>query len=274
MRSGSPTTRHPPAGPRPAAFVPLEPGAGPSADRVAAFLERYKQAESRIPEPTLALAITDGTARDEPRPHPRELTRPSATSSPAASWRRSPAAEQPAPAAGSGRLELARRLVDPANPLTARVLVNRVWKHHFGEGIVKTPDDFGVMGGRPSHPELLDYLATRFVAGGWSIKGLHRMMMLSSTYRMQSRPDPGSEAERIDPANVLLHRMNVRRLEAEAIRDAILAVSGRLDRTLLRAERPPAPDPLHGRPRPARRVRARSTATAGGASTSTSGATS
>ena len=221
----------PPAGPRPAAFVPLEPGAGPSDDRVAAFLERYEQVESRIPEPTLALAIADGTARDEPV-HIRGSSKTLGEVVPRRFLEAIAGAEQPAPAAGSGRLELARRLVDPANPLTARVLVNRVWKHHFGEGIVKTPDDFGVMGQPPTHPELLDYLATRFVAGGWSIKGLHRLMMLSSTYRMQSRPDPGSEAERIDPANVLLHRMNVRRLEAEAIRDAMLAVSGRLDRTL------------------------------------------
>ena len=220
----------PPAGPPPAAFVPLGPDAGPSADRAASFVERYKQVEARIPEPTLALAITDGTARDEPV-HVRGSHKTLGDVVPRRFLEAIAGCEQPAPERGSGRLELARRLVDPANPLTARVFVNRVWKGHFGEGIVKSPDDFGIMGVPPSHPDLLDHLATRFVAGGWSIKALHRTMMLSRTYRMQSRPDPGSEAERVDPSNVLLHRMNVRRLEAEAIRDAVLAVSGRLDRT-------------------------------------------
>jgi len=144
----------------------------------------------------------------------------------------------PLSASGSGRLELARRLVDPAqNPLLARVLVNRVWQHHFGEGIVRTPDDFGRMGQPPSHPELLDYLAAEFVRGGWSIKSLQRMILLSSTYQQSAaaRPAPENAAvadhASIDPENRLLHRMPVRRLEAEAIRDTILAVSGRLDRT-------------------------------------------
>ncbi|MEJ7638025.1 MAG: DUF1553 domain-containing protein, partial [Singulisphaera sp.] len=220
----------PPAGPRPSASLPLTLGDKSSAERFAAFLARYKQAESRIPEPMLALALTDGTARDEPV-HIRGSSKTLGDVVPRRFLEAIAGGEQPAPGSGSGRLELARRLVDPANPFPARVLVNRVWKGHFGEGIVKTPDDFGLMGAPPSHPDLLDHLATRFVAGGWSLKGLHRMMMLSSTYRMRSRPDPGSEAERIDPSNVLLHRMNVRRLEAEAIRDAVLAVSGRLDRT-------------------------------------------
>jgi hypothetical protein len=132
------------------------------------------------------------------------------------------------PASGSGRLELARHLVDPkANPLTPRVLVNRLWKHHFGDGIVKSTDDFGAMGRPPSHPELLDWLASRLVAGGWSIKAIQRLIVTSSAYRMSSVP--AGEAERLDPDNVQLHRANVRRLEAEAIRDALLAVSGRLD---------------------------------------------
>jgi hypothetical protein len=119
-------------------------------------------------------------------------------------------------------------MVDPSNPLPARVMVNRIWKHRFGEGIVATPDDFGLMGRPPTHPELLDWLAARFVAGGWSVKAIDRLIVLSSAYRMQSRLDP--EAERIDPTNQWLHRANVRRLDAESIRDALLAVSGRLDR--------------------------------------------
>ena len=129
---------------------------------------------------------------------------------------------------GSGRLELARRMVDPAaNPLLPRVLVNRLWKHHFGEGIVKTTDDFGAMGRTPSHPELLDWLAAEFVGGGWSLKAMHRLMVMSSTYRMVSVPRATpSGSTRPMPS---LHRMNVRRLEAEAIRDSLLAVSGRLE---------------------------------------------
>ena len=131
------------------------------------------------------------------------------------------------PAAGSGRLELARAVGrSPDEPADARVLVNRLWKHHFGEGIVRSTDDFGAMGRKPSHPELLDWLATEFVARGWSIKAIHRLIVTSATYRMSSVPS--AEAERIDPDNTLLHRRNVRRLEAEAIRDALLTLSGRL----------------------------------------------
>ena len=107
------------------------------------------------------------------------------------------------------------------------MLVNRLWKHHFGDGIVKTTDDFGAMGQKPSHPELLDWLAAEFVGRGWSIKAMHRLMVTSSTYRMVSIPQ--GDAERVDPTNAYLHRMNVRRLEAEAIRDSLLAVSGRLE---------------------------------------------
>ena len=128
-------------------------------------------------------------------------------------------------------LDLARRMVDPAvDPLLPRVLVNRLWQHHFGEGIVRSTDDFGAMGQTPSHPELLDWLACKLIESGWSIKAMHRLMLTSSTYRMSSVPEAASE--RIDPANTLLHRMNVRRLEAEAIRDTLLAVSGQLEPTM------------------------------------------
>ncbi|MCH8922401.1 MAG: PSD1 domain-containing protein [Planctomycetes bacterium] len=128
---------------------------------------------------------------------------------------------------GSGRLELARAIVDPANPLTARVIVNRVWMHHFGEPLVTTPSDFGTRADPPSHPLLLDYLAWRLSRGGWSIKDLHRRIMLSAVYQQTSvdRPD----ARKIDPENRLLWRMNRRRLEFEAMRDALLSVAGRLD---------------------------------------------
>jgi hypothetical protein len=128
---------------------------------------------------------------------------------------------------GSGRLPLADWLASPDNPLTARVMVNRIWQHHFGEGLVRSPNDFGARGERPTHPELLDYLATRFVASGWSVKAMHRLIMLSAAYRQASLAAPATLAR--DPDNRLLGRMNRRRLEAEAVRDSLLAVAGRLD---------------------------------------------
>ena len=128
---------------------------------------------------------------------------------------------------GSGRLQLAEWLTQEQHPLTARVLVNRVWQYHFGEGIVRTPSNFGKLGERPSHPELLDYLADQFVRSGWSIKALHRHIMLSATYQQASDADDATR--KADPDNRLFGRMNRRRLEAEAVRDNLLAVAGRLD---------------------------------------------
>jgi hypothetical protein len=119
-------------------------------------------------------------------------------------------------------------MTDPNNPLLARVMVNRLWKHHFGEGLVRSVDNFGVLGELPTHPELLDFLAAEFVKQNWSIKALHRLMVLSSTYQMASTITD-AKAVQADAQNKLLHRMPIRRLEAEAIRDAILTVSGRLD---------------------------------------------
>ena len=130
----------------------------------------------------------------------------------------------------SGRLEMAAWLSSADNPLTARVMVNRIWQHHFGRGIVKTVDNFGAMGERPTHPELLDYLASRFVESGWSIKAMHRLMLLSSTYQMSSTV--AYQAAKEDPENKLLSHMPVQRLEGEAIRDTILAVSGTLSSTM------------------------------------------
>jgi mono/diheme cytochrome c family protein len=129
---------------------------------------------------------------------------------------------------GSGRLGLARAIVDPANPLTARVLVNRVWHHHFGTGLVRTLGDFGLRADPPSHPELLDHLATTFVRDGWSIKKLHRAIVLSATYQQASEVERPSS----DPDNRLLTRFPRRRLDFEATRDALLAVSGSLDRAV------------------------------------------
>jgi hypothetical protein len=131
---------------------------------------------------------------------------------------------------GSGRAELARDLSAADNALVARVMVNRIWKHHFGEGLVRTVDNFGRTGDRPSHPELLDWLAARFVASGWSVKSMHRLILASAAWSMSSRPLTASA--RIDPENRLVHHMPVRRLEAESVRDAVLAVAGTLDRTV------------------------------------------
>ncbi len=130
-------------------------------------------------------------------------------------------------AAGSGRLELAQWLTQPDHPLTARVMINRIWKGHFGEGLVRSIDNFGLLGARPDNPALLDWLAARFVESGWSIKAMHRLVMLSQAYQMNSEPNP--RYAEVDPENRLLWRMNRRRMEAEVIRDSLLAVSGRLD---------------------------------------------
>ena len=127
----------------------------------------------------------------------------------------------------SGRLELAGWLADKANPLTARVMVNRIWQHRFGRGIVKTASDFGTRGSPPTHPELLDWLALRFVEKGWSVKAMHREIMLSATYRQSSTDQPQHAAS--DPQNELLWKFSRRRLDAESIRDAMLLASGTLD---------------------------------------------
>jgi len=135
---------------------------------------------------------------------------------------------EPAPfQKGSGRLELAEAIASPENPLTARVIANRVWLHHFGQGIVRTPGNFGFLGDRPSHPELLDYLATRLIENRWSLKALHREIMLSRVYRLDSGALAQNSA--VDPDNRLFWRANRRRLDAEALRDSLLFVSGELD---------------------------------------------
>lgn len=141
------------------------------------------------------------------------------------------AGETPPPfISGSGRLELAEAFVHPENPLTARVLVNRVWMHHFGRAIVRTPDNFGTVGEKPTHPELLDWLARNFIESGWSLKKLHRTILLSAAYQMSSRTD--RECFEKDADNHLIWRMEPRRLDVEAWRDGLLAVTGDLNLTL------------------------------------------
>ncbi|MBX7105542.1 MAG: DUF1553 domain-containing protein, partial [Gemmataceae bacterium] len=150
---------------------------------------------------------------------------------------------------GGGRLVIARQLTDPANPLVARVIVNRVWHHLMGRGIVASVDNFGVLGEAPTHPELLDHLADRFVREGWSIKKLIRAIVLTETFAQSSAPRP--DALKTDPENKLLHRAHLRRLEGEAVRDALLQLSGRLDAKMFG---PPVPTHLspfmEGRGRP------------------------
>jgi hypothetical protein len=193
-------------------------------------LNEIRTIEARLPAPTLALAAADGSGVDE-HIHVRGSHKNLGATISRRFLEVLGGSELSAAETGSGRLELARQIVDPtSNPLLARVLVNRLWKHHFGEGIVKSTDDFGAMGQKPTHPELLDWLASELIAGGWSIKAMQRLMVNSSTYRMSSAKRP--DAARIDPSNVYLHRMNVHRLEAESIRDAILCVSGRLESVL------------------------------------------
>lgn len=130
---------------------------------------------------------------------------------------------------GSGRLELAEAIANRNNPLTARVMVNRIWQHHFGQGIVRTASNFGHLGDRPSHPELLDYLAYRFMEANWSIKAIHREILLSSTYALDT--EYASKNYAVEPENRLLWRANRRRLDAEALRDSLLQSSGNLDLT-------------------------------------------
>ena len=132
----------------------------------------------------------------------------------------------------AGRTSLRRRALAEwiaAQPLAARVMVNRVWQHHFGAGLVATPSNFGLSGEAPSHPELLDWLAARFLAGGGRLKPLHKLMLLSATYRQRAAAGPVSRAQQLDPTNRLLGRMNLQRMEAEVLRDSILAASGKLN---------------------------------------------
>jgi hypothetical protein len=137
---------------------------------------------------------------------------------------------------GSGRLELAETIASPNNPLTARVMVNRIWQHIFGEGLVRTVSNFGRMGETPSHPELLDWLASRFIENGWSMKKLQREILLSATF--QSNADYSAKNFAADPSNRLLWRANRQRLDVESMRDAVLAISGELDRTVAGAPQP------------------------------------
>ncbi len=194
-----------------------------------AFLTAQSNLASRVMwESRTAVAWFDGTGVDE-----NVLVRGKPFKPGALAPRSLPVAfsgAKPIPSASSsGRLELAQQLVDPENPLVSRVIVNRVWHHVFGRGLVPTVDNFGALGERPTHPELLDHLAWQFThADGWSVKRLVRRLVLTRAFGQSSRLADAKTEER-DPSNALLHRMSVRRLEGEVIRDALLTVSGRLN---------------------------------------------
>jgi hypothetical protein len=193
------------------------------------LLKQIRDIEAKLPAPRRALAMTDGDGNND-YVYIQGNHKKRGEEAPRRFLEALAGAKQPAPAKGSGRLELAERLLDESDPLPARVMVNRLWEHHFGEGIVGSVDNFGALGQAPTHPELLDWLASEFRRQKWSVKQMHRLMVLSNTYRMASRSD--AKSDEADPGNRLLHRMPIRRLEAEAVRDAMLAVSGRLDRRL------------------------------------------
>ena len=180
------------------------------------------------PQPVYVRTLADGHGQDEPVYIRGNHKSPARTAAPRHFL--DALDEDAFVSSGSGRREWADALVHPENPLTARVIVNRVWAHMFGRGIVATVDNFGVMGESPSHPQLLDHLAYRFIQDGWSLKHLIRCVSLSRMYRMSSRVSP--RARQIDPDNIRLSHMPIRRLSAESIRDAILSASGRLNRQM------------------------------------------
>lgn len=173
----------------------------------------------------LAYAVTDGESKDAQLQVRGDPARPGETV-PRGFLQVLGGQKLPKDTAGSGRLQLANWIASPSNPLTARVLVNRLWQYHFGRGLVTTPNDFGMRGSPPTHPELLDFLAHRLVTTGWSIKAMHRLMLLSHTWQLSST---ALETPAADPNNTLWWHAESRRLDAESIRDAMLFVSGELD---------------------------------------------
>lgn len=198
--------------------------------RLAEVIGKYREVENKLALPTLVPGMADeGSSFAQPLLLRGDYTKRGEAVERAYVKALTPARFTMSPQ-GSGRRELAQLIASTDNPLTSRVMVNRVWQWVFGKGLVGTPDDFGHLGERPSHPELLDHLATRLVADGWSVKKLVRALVISRAF--QSASAPTAEARERDPQNLLLSHYSARRVEAEVIRDSILAVSGRLDARL------------------------------------------
>jgi cytochrome c553 len=209
--------------------------ASPSASLLAGELKqtrvRLLSITDKVPPPVLAPAMTDGSGENEfvfVRGNHKTLGKPAERQFLEAIV--GDDSQRFSKQIGSGRMDLVDQMVAPKNPLTSRVMVNRIWYHMLGRGIVSSVDNFGVLGDKPTHPELLDYLADDFVQNGWSVKKLMRKIALSSTYQMSSKPNPA--AQEVDPDNHLLHRARIRRLQGESIRDSILSASGELDRKM------------------------------------------
>jgi mono/diheme cytochrome c family protein len=217
--------------------------------RLEQLIAEYRATESTITEPRVVDGLADiAEGRDFPVLRGGS---PLSPGSPAPrAFLRYLVSNLPLTTHGSGRRELAERIAAPSNPLTARVMVNRLWHHVFGHGIVTTPDNFGTLGDAPSHPELLDALASRFVSGGWSIKRALREMVLSRAFRQANVPAQAARAAEVDPQNRLLHHYPVRRLTAEELRDSILVSSGALDEKLYG----PSIDPYRDKPQDYRRL--------------------
>jgi hypothetical protein len=205
--------------------------------RVEQMKDELMVLEDQTPDPPAIMGVKDGTITNQLPIHIRGsyLTLGNMVERGFPEVMRVSLSRTEFPANQSGRLELAQWMAAPENPLTARVMVNRVWRWHFGRGIVASTDNFGVLGDRPSHPALLDWLARQFVQEGWSVKAMHRLLMNSSTYQMASGQPPAKRGPsaadplRLDPENSLLWHANIQRLEAEEIHDAMLAVSGSLN---------------------------------------------
>ncbi|MBT6153599.1 MAG: DUF1553 domain-containing protein [Planctomycetaceae bacterium] len=198
------------------------------------WIKREKKQLAENPGVEFVFAVSEGSPHDAKR-HRRGNPKRLGEKTPRRFLQTIDGPKPPVIKTGSGRLELARWLTRPEHPLTARVIVNRIWQQHFGRGLVATPDNFGRQGTLPSHPQLLDWLAEQFVRDGWSLKQLHRRIILTQTYRLSSDLEPGNADKNIpqsvDPENIHLWRFSRRRLEAEVIRDSMLAVTGLLDRS-------------------------------------------
>ena len=202
-----------------------------SIENISALKDSIAKIQADVPRPKVAIAMTDGSPENEYvfiRGNPKNLGEVAEREMIAALSESSELTFDSNH--GSGRMYLAERIADSDNPLTARVVVNRLWHHLTGRGLVKSVDNFGVLGSEPTHPDLLDYLATEFVNDGWSIKQMIKRIVLSQTYGMSSESNPAYQE--IDPDNDYLHHFRIRRMQGEAIRDSMLQVSGRLDRKM------------------------------------------